>query len=550
MLTSYRRFAAWLADHPGPTAFDCETTGLDPFAPGFACTHVALGSADGSAIVLDGRDRPLVRAVFRALADHGRELAAHNAGFDCRVLRAAYGVKSSSTIDTLSAIRAQAPGLGSYSLKALRPATAGAESRLAERWGGKCRNGWIGEALADLSPDDPALIAYVSTDAVETARLYDDLRADPEWPHAALDLATDRLWRWAGIAVDRDLLGEKLEDSSRRIADETAHFGFTPHTGSDARREWVKRIGVTGLDLTDAGRPSLAEDSRKRAIVPPEHRAEWGRLCAAIEAESQHSKLKELAKLSERDGRVHPTINANAARTGRMSVADPALQNLAELSRPLLIADSGKLLVGLDLSQVEPRLMAALSGDPALIAAVSSGDVYSATAAAAGSSIDRPAAKIVFLALMYGMGDAGLGAKLGVDLHAAKAARGRVLGAYPRLGEWIERTRLGAEAGEPLRTITDRPLPAVSPDKSYVAVNYLIQGSAADLFKRMTLRACGELPASARPWLPVHDELVVECDPVDADLVSDLLREHMRDTVNGVVIDGAPHVHGERWGKA
>ncbi len=394
MLTSYADALAFLADHSGPIGFDCETTGLDPFEPGFTCTHVALATSDGSAVVLDGRDRRLIRAAFMTLAGRGRGLVAHNAGYDCRVLRACYGVKVSSATDSLTAVRAQAPGLDGFGLKSLRPVTAEAERRLAERCNVERKGAWLPKVVEALPPDDPALVEYVAADAIETAKLYDDLRADREWPHAALDIETDRLWRWPGydgIAVDRPLLEEKLEDSSRRIVDESAHFGFRPHTGSKARLEWVESIGVE-LELTDGGRSSLAEDSRKRAIVPPEHRAEWDRLCAAIEVESQRSKLDELTRLSERDGRVRPTVNANAARTGRMSVADPALQNLAEASRPLLVADAGRLLVGLDLSQVEPRLMAALSGDPALIAAVSSGDVYSATAAAAGSSIDRPAA--------------------------------------------------------------------------------------------------------------------------------------------------------------
>ncbi len=446
----------------------------------------------------------------------------------------------------MTVARAAAPGLDSYTLKALRPAAAEAAAALADRCGVKPRGDWLAKAIRQLPADDPTLLAYASSDAVETARLWDELVADSDHEHSALDVEIERLWRWVGydgLAVDRATLAARTGEIERLLADETARFGFAPHTGNSARIEFVESLGVTGLGVTDTGKPCLNAGSRARAIVPPEHRSEWNRLCAAIEASFDRAKLDEISRLSERDGRVHPYVNANLARTGRQSVSDPALQNLAAALRPLLIADPVRVLVGCDLSQGRApdhgralrRPGAHRGGDDRRRVRGHRSGLRVVDRSADGQ--DRvPGAR-----LRHGRRRSS-GEARREPTRGGGGARSRAGGLST--AQSLDRRRA------PLHTITGRPLPAASPDKSYVAVNYLIQGSAADLFKRMTLRACAALPAHARPWLPVHDELVVECDPADAEMVMECLREHMREVVEGVVIDGEPVLHGERWGKS
>lgn len=547
---------AWLSTRDR-IGLDTETTGLDPHDPSFRVTALCFADAAGSSIVLPGDDRELCREALRLAFVDGRRLSAHNAAYDRRAIGEAFGFDASAMFCTLTAHRTLHPSKGGHDLKTLAPDTDAALGSLWERWSeviGKRPRGtsWLPDAIDGLGVGDPAVLAYVSADAIASARIADDLEREAEdrglAEHVAMDQATARLWGSARLAVDRAALAERLGEVERRIADETEHFGFKANAGSNDRREWVESIGVEGLDLTENGAPSLDKDSRPKAIVPPEHRAEWDRLCSAIEAATQHSKLTELARLSERDGHVRPAISANGAHTGRQTADRPAVQNLPAALRPLLTADPGRALVGLDLSQVEPRLMAALSGDPALAEAAGTGDVYEGVAAACGSGIDRPKAKIVALAIPYGKGDSTLADDLGVSVAEAAAARERVLSPFPRLREWIAETARSAEAGATLTTITGRPLP--EPEAGYMAVNYVIQGSAADVFKLMTLRVADSLPAGARMWLPIHDELVIEGDPGQVETVSDLLREHMREVVDGVLIDGEPHVHGERWGKA
>jgi hypothetical protein len=578
---------AWLDTHTGRVAVDTETDSVrDLWTQGFRCQQVAIAASDGSGVVLDGRNRQLVRAALMAAfgPESKRRCWMHNATYDTSVIRRVYDIKLSRAKCTLVASRALWPseGKASHSLKALRPATAVALEDLRVYWVGVTGRetglgkGWLAEAVTTLDPGDPVLLAYVATDAVETARLADAIYSEAkeigQLTAVRRDVAVDQVWRWTGfdgLHLDLDRLAARHAEVVGQVDAMTAALGFKPNTGNKERAAYVEGLGVQ-LTTTATGAASLAKESRAVASVPAEHAEEWAELDETMGAAGDFAKIGELEAASV-GGVVHPKINANFAKTGRQSSSGPALQNLSAAMRGVFQAGPGKVLVSADLAHVEPTILAILSGDPVLTKFCRRGeDVYTETAAipwgddaretvADGSrtpaaTVLRNKAKVIFIALSYGMGQKLLATQLGVTEAEARRVKDRVLGAYGGVKRWRATTQRNAERGIAPTTITGRVLPCPKRDEAFKAVNWACQGSAADLFKDMTLSIHAELTTQpgldgARLWLPIHDEIVVECSPEQAEAVKEMLGMCMSMTVSGVEIFCEPIILGQHWRK-
>lgn len=607
----------WLDAHAlDDLATDTETTGLDVFEPDFACGIVCLAHADGTSVTMDGRDVPLVKAALKAARAGGRSLWAHNAGYDAWVLRKTCKVKLTSLLCSAVAARVVWPGRRSgHSLKRLRPTTQTAQDALKARWvevaaemgvGVAKGKAWLPQAVRHLPADDPALIAYVVEDTVETARLVEEIkkRLQPgDVEHLQRDLAVDQALRWTGyegLAVDRDRLREVLEETEAEVEVRIEHFGFRPAFGGNARYAWLAAHGIElpptkkskekleaamddpEMDPDDypALTPSLNKKDRPLAKVPAEHVDEWAYLCQSIVMENSVPKLHEIYRKSAHDGLAHTTLTVNAAKTGRMSTSNPGTQNISAAVKPSFLAKPGMVLVSADLAHVEPSIMAAASGDPVLTALCSDpeADVYEETAAtiwgeqvrerdAAGERTPeakalRKQGKAPFLGLGYGMGNVTFAVTLGLSPNEdgkaeAASARRATLGMYPVLGQWLEEVKARAKRGEQITTLDGRRLPR-RPDIPYVAPNHIIQGTAASIFKTMVLdvhAALAELPPlngrRARIWLPVHDEIIVECPDDDGYImaVAKILIRCMTTQINGVPLWAEPQYLGHRWRK-
>ncbi len=224
------------------------------------------------------------------------------------------------------------------------------------------------------------------------------------------------------------------------------------------------------------------------------------------------------------DGRLRGTWTGCDGAAGRMT-ASGGLHNMPAAMRQAVIAAPGHVFVRADLGQIEPRVLAAVSGDQALANATSADDLYLPVAAQLG--VDRPTAKVAMIAAMYGQ----------TTGHGGQAGR-RMRAAYPVAMGYLDAADRSARAGRDLRTYGGRrvPMSGVPADAARVAArgrygrNALIQGAAAELFKMwaVTVRARG-LTLGARIVLCLHDELLVHvpCDQgeVAARLVGDCLEE-------------------------
>ena len=230
------------------------------------------------------------------------------------------------------------------------------------------------------------------------------------------------------------------------------------------------------------------------------------------------------------DGRLRGAWTGSDGAAGRMT-ASAGLHNMPAAMRRAVVAADGHVFVRADLGQIEPRVLAAVSGDQALILAARADDLYAPVAAQLG--LDRPTAKVAVLGAMYGQ----------TTGHGAQALR-RLNAAYPVAMAYLDAADRAGRAGRDLRTYGGRliALSTTEPRSSSRAAAYgryarnaMIQGAAAELFKMwaVTVRArCGHL--DARIVLCLHDELLVHCP-----------REH-GEAVSGIVEDGLREA-AQRW---
>ena len=177
------------------------------------------------------------------------------------------------------------------------------------------------------------------------------------------------------------------------------------------------------------------------------------------------------------------------------------------------------------------------------------GDLYAEMARSVyGPSFDaadRQRCKTAFLAQLYGQGARGLAGRLVVTAEQAEEIVGRIHSAYPTLRRWIHDQTMAAEAGRRLRTAAGRALPRPTRG-SYQAVNYLVQGTAADVFRACCARVARALGAESL-WLPIHDELICQVPAQQADDAVGLLQSAMETELDGVRISGTAVRLGERY---
>lgn len=220
------------------------------------------------------------------------------------------------------------------------------------------------------------------------------------------------------------------------------------------------------------------------------------------------------------DGRLRGEWSGADAAAGRMT-AQAGLHNLPAELRPAVAAEPGHVLVRADLGQVEPRVLAAVSGDAGLVAATRDDDLYAPVAAALG--VDRPTAKVAVLAAMYGQ-----------TSGAAGEALRRMERAYPTALGYLRAAELAGLEGRDVRTYGGRLVRisdlapaepgAATAARGRFARNAVVQGAAAELFKAWAAAVRAGLAGSAgRIVLCLHDELLLHVPGPDADRAARLL---------------------------
>ena len=359
----------------------------------------------------------------------------------------------------------------------------------------------------------------------------------------------------AGVALDAGVLksmsGEmareiaSLEERLHALAGEPVNLASGPQLG----RILFEKLGLPTGRKTKTGWSTDSEvlEGLTERHEFPKLLLEWRAL----------TKLKSTyvdalpAAMDARDGRVHTTFDQAGAATGRLASLDPNLQNIpirtpqGRAIRRAFVAAPGCVLVGADYSQIELRVLAHLSGDPALVEAFRAGeDIHAATARRIFRITGdvppelRARAKVVNFGVLYGMGARSLAQQMELELKDAKEFIDSYFTVFAGVRKFLDATVEEARERGWVATLLGRRryLPELrsghGAERSFAeraAINTPIQGSAADLVKlaMLCVHRALERRTGARLLLQVHDELLLECPKGDAEAVAGLVRREM-----------------------
>ena len=390
---------------------------------------------------------------------------------------------------------------------------------------------------------------YSAEDSEVTLQLHQTL-----WPQVAADAKLKFIYELempvskvlmqmerTGVLIDAALLEKQgnelgttmieLERKAFELAGQPFNLGSPKQIGEI----FFERMKLPVIKKTPSGAPSTDEEVLQKL-------AEDYPLPKVLLDYRSLSKLKstytdKLPRMVNPDtGRVHTNYAQAVAVTGRLASNDPNLQNIpirtaeGRRIREAFIAPPGSVIMSADYSQIELRIMAHISKDPALLAAFAAGeDVHRATASeifgsprAEVSSEQRRYAKVINFGLIYGMSAFGLAANLNIERDAAKNYIDRYFERFAGVKRYMDDTRIAAKAQGYVETAFGRRLwlPEInSPNgprrqgAERAAINAPMQGTAADLIK-MSMIAVAERIAKdglhSRLVMQVHDELVLE----------------------------------------
>jgi len=361
-----------------------------------------------------------------------------------------------------------------------------------------------------------------------------------------------------GVLVDAAELRRQSADLSRRMlaaqqrATELAGRTFNLDSPKQVCALLFEELKLPALVKTPTGQPSANEEALE--AIADQHELPRVILEYRGLAKLRSTYTDKLPDMASRDdGRVHTSLHQAGAATGRLASSDPNLQNIpirtedGRRIRKAFVAPAGRLILAADYSQIELRIMAHLSQDPALLRAFGSDtDIHRATAAEVfGKPLDdvsnneRRAAKAINFGLMYGMSAFGLAKQLGIARGEAQDYIALYFARYPGVRDFMERTRQDARERGYVETVFGRRLyleniasrnAGLRSGAERAAINAPMQGTAADIIKRAMIDLHAWLePHAARAMmvLQVHDELVFEADSDFIDTLRDEVRQRM-----------------------
>ncbi len=576
-------------------AIDTETTGLRPMWAelcGISCS-VEPGSgwyipvrAPAQEAHLD--EKVVLEALRPVLEDDSIAKVGHNIKYDLIVLRRA-GVRvrghqpahdkprAGDTMVTSSLIDASR---SSHGMDALAQALLHRQNISIKDLIGVGKNqrtfDQVPLALAtDYAAEDADVtlqLAHVMLPQIKAMGL-SDLYRDVEMP--LVDVLAEL--EWNGVLIDpaeleqqRARLEARLVELRREIAtaaEDAVGRGFDPDSPRqlaavlfNAPTSAEPGLGLPAGRKTKTGYSTDAEVLEK-LVEDPSVQSELPRLILEYR---QLSKLVSTYLVNLREeihpqtGRIHASFHQTGAATGRLSSSDPNLQNIpirSDLGREIrraFVAPPDHVLITADYSQIELRLLAHLSRDPGLIAAFEAGeDIHRAVAAQihnvpldAVTREQRNGAKMVNFGIVYGITAFGLARRLKI----ANAEAAAIIDDYKRrfagITTFLEECVQQAKRFGYVQTMLERRRPIIDIDSNNpnrralaerVAINSVVQGSAADLIKlamidlhrRIGAATAGEALAGVRMLIQIHDELVFECPQAQAEAARAVIVERM-----------------------
>ncbi len=363
----------------------------------------------------------------------------------------------------------------------------------------------------------------------------------------------------AGVKIDRATLSEMSSRLEREIAAKATEI--YQHAGSEFNISSPKQLGDILFNKLNLPKPVKYGKGKtiSTAVDVLEGLAEEHDVPRLVLEYRQLTKLKSTyvdalpALLNPLSGRLHTTFGQTGTATGRLSSANPNLQNIpirTELGREIraaFTAEPGHVLLAADYSQIELRLLAHFSKDLLLVEAYRRGDdIHTLTASQVFgvpplmvTPDHRRQAKVVNFGIVYGLSAFGLSQNLGIEPAEAKQFINAYFEKYQGVRAFIDRTLEEARREGKVKTLFGRvrPIPDINGKNANLrgfaertAVNTPLQGTAADLIKIAMIRidaALRERGLKSRMTLQVHDELVFEVPEAEIEAMRTLVREQM-----------------------
>jgi DNA polymerase I len=363
----------------------------------------------------------------------------------------------------------------------------------------------------------------------------------------------------AGVKIDRQVLGEM----SSRLSSEVAAKAKQVYdlTGFEFNINSPKQLGDALFNKLNLPIPVKYGKGKKisTAVDVLEGLAAAHEVPRMVLDYRQLTKLKSTyvdalpALLNRTSGRLHTTFGQTGTATGRLSSANPNLQNIpirTELGREIraaFTAEPGHVLLAADYSQIELRLLAHFSKDPLLVEAYRRGDdIHTLTASQVFgvpplmvTSDHRRQAKVVNFGIVYGLSAFGLSQQLGIDPKEAQQFIDAYFEKYSGVRKFRDQTLEQVRHDQYVKTLFGRirPIPDIN-SKNFnlrgfaerTAVNTPLQGTAADLIKIAMIRIDAAITVrnlKSRMTLQVHDELVFEVPEAEIEIMRTLVREQM-----------------------
>jgi DNA polymerase-1 len=362
-----------------------------------------------------------------------------------------------------------------------------------------------------------------------------------------------------GMQVEEDVLKETGRDLDEKIA--SLESSVYEKAGREFNINSPKQLGTVLFDELGLPYPKRSKGKNgwsTSADVLDKLKGSYPIVSEVLEYR-KYTKLKGtyidgLLSLIADDGRIHPHFNQTVAATGRISCTEPNLQNIPVRDdygrniRKAFVAPEGRTFVSADYSQIELRILAALSGDEELIAAFNRGDdIHRITASRVFeipydevTPLDRSRAKAVNFGVIYGMSGFGLSEELMITRSEAQRYIDEYFEKHPAVKKFLDDQIETCKKEKCVRTISGRirQIPEIDSRKymerqlaNRLAMNTPIQGSAADIIKIAMNSVYRELRGRGMKSslvLQVHDELIIEADDAEIDDVKDLLVRNMQ----------------------
>ena len=574
-------------------AFDTETTSTNAMQAGLVGISLAVSQDEGYYIPighLSGKQLNLIEvisALKAPLSDPKIAKIAHNAKFDMLILERVGLPVTPVTFDTMIAEWLINPDSRNLGLKNMAWVKLGYEMTHIEALIGTGRSQITMEAV----PITQAA-SYAVADAVVTLRLHGMLQKELEQVNAIELFNTVEMplipilaqMEMNGVALDKNFLenfGKELETSLHDI--EYKIYGlvgepFNINSTQQLSDVLFKRLG---LEPPDRSRKTTSGFLSTAAGVLEDMRGQHEVVDLILEYR-EIAKLKSTyvdslpLQVNPNTGRIHTSFNQTGTVTGRVASSDPNLQNIptrSELGRKVrfgFIAEPGNLLLAVDYSQIELRIVSHMAQDEAMMDAFRNGQDIHATTAAAIFDVpldkvtkdQRRHAKAINFGLIYGMSPYGLTRSTDLTLAEAENFVKAYFARFPGVKAYLDGTRKTATERGYVETLLGRRryFPNLKSGTNFnlrqreerEAINAPIQGTAADIIKLAMLKLPTRLKEAglgAKLLLQVHDELILEVPKAELPKTAALVKQVMENAYALSIPVTTDARSGASWGE-